>query len=108
MTRLQADSFLRVIIDIYMNDMLQAPLEDIYDVVDREYSAIEAEALYHLVASMLPSTVFRGLILLLIIANAVIIGIQTDERLVSVIVLVAVTGVVGTLLKFNNYKLAEK
>lgn len=64
--------------------MLQAPLEDIYSVVDREHAAVEGEAMHNLVAKMLPSTVFRGLILILIIANAIIIGIQTDERLVSV------------------------
>lgn len=32
---------------------------------------------------MLPSAVFRGLILILICANAVITAIQTDEKLVS-------------------------
>lgn len=51
--------------------------------VDRDHAAIEGDAMHNLVAKMLPSTVFRGLILLLIIANAIIIGIQTDERLVS-------------------------
>lgn len=65
--------------------MLQAPLENIYDVVDRDHPDIEKEASHSLVATMLPSTAFRGMILLLIIANAIIIGIQTDAKLVSVV-----------------------
>lgn len=70
---------------IAQNGSLQAPLVDIYNVVDREHAAIEGESMHNLVAKMLPSFLFRGLILLLIIANAIIIGIQTDERLVCMI-----------------------
>ena len=66
-----------------MNGVSQVTLEDIADVVDQDAGTIEEEALKQLVAKLLPSVAFRFFILLLIVANAIIIGIETDERLVS-------------------------
>ena len=64
----------------------QAPLEDISDVVDKDAAAVEGEALHNLMGKMLPSSIFKGLIILLITANGIIIGIQTDERMVRIFI----------------------
>lgn len=89
---------------------MQAPLESIQTIVDKDYAAIESEALHSLVARMLPSTLFRGLILLLIVANAIIIVIQTDERLVCAIIKEtnAKRRNTSTLCILDNFSLGSK
>ena len=60
------------------------PEEDFNDIVDQDDERVEAIVASQLVGDLIETIYFRMFIMVLIIINSIMIGMQTDERLVSV------------------------
>ena len=64
----------------------QRPEEDFNEVVDQDDERVQAFVSQELVGAMIDSVVFRFVVIGIIVVNAILIGLQTDEKMVRVCV----------------------